>query len=213
MPRRSQPPADKPKPAAEADLSQLPLEERRALTVRKAILPAIAASAAHMEKHISTATVGAYLDDFAQRAGGPGDAVEETIIRQLAQADLVVGQLLAKANTADNALVAQAYGGVACRLLGEIRKLALALKDYRSTDEPRRTTIVHQVTHVEQQNVAERQEVVYSREDGDEGRVSMRCADTEVSPVTKSDRFHEDDRLNPDGPRTRSRKQEAAAPA
>ncbi len=189
------------KPTTEAPKSNHeendPLYERRVMTMRKAIIPGITASAAHLEKHVSTQTVGAYVYDFAQRAGGCNDPVEEVIVRQLAQADLVVGQLLGKANNADNPLAAAAYGSTACRLISEVRRLALALKTYRASDEPRRTTIVHQVSHIGQQNVADRQEVVYNREGGDgtnEGRVSMKCEDSKLfSRSNHEDRFAQEE--------------------
>lgn len=140
--------------------------------------------------------VGAYLDDFAERAGGPADPVEEAMVRQLAQADMVIGQMLMQANIAKTPQAASAYGNVGCRLLGEFRKLALALKDYREDTGHRRTTVVHQVTHVGQQNIAEQQHVNYRQENGDEGGVSMNCSDTELGlNVSPKDHNHGHDRF------------------
>lgn len=163
----------------------LTLEQRRVLTVQKAILPSITTGALNMERHADAPMVGAYLDDFAKRAGGPTDPVEEAMVRQLAQADMLVGQMLMQANIAKTPQAAAAFGNVGCRLLGEFRKLAISLKDYRSDNHQRRTTVIHhEVTHVGQQNIAEQQHVDYHREGGDEGGVSMNCYDTELG--TKS---------------------------
>lgn len=193
-------------PASDAGHTEDPLWDRRIATMRKAILPSLVANAVHLEKHISTPTVGAYMDDFAQRAGSIKDPVEEVIVRQIAQADLIIGQLLAQTTRATNALAAQTYGTTACRLIAEVRRLALALKQYRSSDESRKTTIVHQVTHVGQQNIATKQDVAYSREGSDqpddEGRVSMKCEDSKLSS-----RSNHEDRFPQEEPSSRHRRQ------
>lgn len=185
-------------PASDSGHPEDPLRDRRIETMRKAIIPSIVADAVHLDKHVSTPTVGAYMDDFAQRAGGIDDPVEEVIVRQIAQADLIIGQLLAQTTRAQNAPAAQTYGNTACRLIAEVRRLALALKQYRSSDESRKTTIVHQVTHVGQQNIATKQDVAYTREGSDEadgeGRVSMKCEDSKLSNrSTHEDRFTEEE--------------------
>ncbi|MEX2216524.1 MAG: hypothetical protein WD768_20595 [Phycisphaeraceae bacterium] len=203
-------------PASNADQED-PLWDRRVATMRKAVIPSIVAGAVKLEKHVSPTTIGAYMEDFAHRAGGIDDPIEEVIVRQIAQADLIIGQLLEQTTRAVNALAAQAYGSTACRLISEVRRLALALKKYRNSDEPRKTTIIHQVTHVGQQNIAAKQDVAYSREGNDdadgEGRVSMHSADTKQTSVNKGAHLDDYDRLQLDQPARRSRRYEAAAQA
>lgn len=196
---QQQPRAESPPAGVANDQGQRPeltLQQRRALTLRKVVLPSIANGALNMQDHVDAPTVAAYLDDFAERAGDPTDPVEQAMVRQLAQSDLVIGQLLMAANIAKTPQAASAYGGLGCRLLGEFRKLAISLKDYREDNQQRRTTVVHQVTHVGQQNIAEQQHVNYRQDKSNEGGVSMNCSDTELglNAATK-DQNHEHDRF------------------
>ena len=63
------------------------------------------------------------------------------LIEQLAMAHHAVGRLHWKAATAGTLEAAAVYLGAACRLTGEFRKSALALKGYRAPATPQVTVI------------------------------------------------------------------------
>lgn len=106
-----------------------------------------------------------YLQQLMEDAGQPSDPVVRIMLEQLVMVHHKIGRLnrlSADATTLEEAKVYDA--GSAC-LLGELRRLALAIKDYRSP------TPTQHVTLVRQQNVAQNQQVAL---------VDGRSRDTEV---------------------------------
>ena len=94
-----------------------------------------------------------YLQQLMEDAGQPSDPVVRIMLEQLAMAHHKIGRLnrlSAEATTLDEAKVNDAAS--AC-LLGELRRLALAIKEYRSPAPTQHVTLV------KQQNVAQHQQV------------------------------------------------------
>lgn len=77
------------------------------------------------------------------------------LVEQIALAHHNIGRLHVQAARAETIQQANAYNSAAARLLAEFRRSVLALKSYR---EPPTT---RQVTVVQQQNVAENQQVAF----------------------------------------------------
>lgn len=106
-----------------------------------------------------------YMQQLMEDAGQPSDPVVRIMLEQLAMVHHKIGRLnrlSADATTLEEAKVYDA--GSAC-LLGELRRLALAIKDYRSP------TPTQHVTLVKQQNVAQNQQVALV--DGRPGRIEV----------------------------------------
>jgi hypothetical protein len=96
-----------------------------------------------------------YVTQLLKDAGDPTDPVERMMIEQIALAHHNIGQLYVRAAVATNADQVQVYYAAAARLTSEFRRLALAWKAYR---EP---TPAKNVVLVEQQNVAQHQQIAY----------------------------------------------------
>jgi len=94
------------------------------------------AASAGVFPQFETAAFTAYVEALRRDAGDPGDPIEGMLIEQLAMAHHAVGRLHWKAATAGTLEAAAVYLGAACRLTGEFRKSALALKGYRAPATP-----------------------------------------------------------------------------
>jgi hypothetical protein len=96
-----------------------------------------------------------YMEQLLVDCGDTADPIERMLIEQIALAHHNIGRLHVQAARAESIQQANAYNSAAARLLAEFRRAILALKAYR---EPPTTK---QVTVVQQQNVAESQQVAY----------------------------------------------------
>jgi len=94
-----------------------------------------------------------YMEKTLRDAGNPQDPVEAMMIEQVTIAHHNVGRLLMAAAAAETIEQAKLYNDAATKLLGEFRRLALAIKEYR---EP---TAARQFTLIRQQNVAREQQI------------------------------------------------------
>lgn len=90
----------------------------------------------------------AYRDQLVRDAGNPGDPIEVMMIEQAALAHHQIATLHVRAAAATTVEATKAYQAVACRLMGEFRRLVLALQTYRAPARPKQFTVV------KQQNVA-----------------------------------------------------------
>jgi len=94
-----------------------------------------------------------YMHNTLREAGAPRDPVERMLIEQITLAHHNIGRLHSSAAAAKTVDEAKVYNAAAAKLLGEFRRTALALKQYR---EP---TPARQYTMVRQQNIAAQQQV------------------------------------------------------
>jgi hypothetical protein len=99
-------------------------------------------------KHVTELGFKCYRDRFLAAAGNPTDPVEVMLLEQLMLANHQINTLYAQAAESSAIEDKEVYNSAAARLLGEFRRMALALKEYRTSTAPKQLTVV------EQQNVA-----------------------------------------------------------
>lgn len=90
----------------------------------------------------------AYHDNMLEAAGQPTDPIEAMLIEQLLWAHHRLGHLHLQATSAQAPEAAALYNAAAARLMGEFRKMTLALREYRTPAVSKHLTVV------KQQNVA-----------------------------------------------------------
>ena len=105
--------------------------------------------------HISPQAYAPYMEKLLVDCGNPVDPIEQMLVEQITLAHHNIGRLHVQAARASSVQEANAYNSAAARLLAEFRRTVSTLKSYR---EPPTTK---QVTVVQQQNVAENQQVAY----------------------------------------------------
>lgn len=122
--------------------------------VRSLAFPAAMASSVPMGKEVGASGFKLFLDGLTKDAGVTTDPVERMLVEQLALAHHRVAQLHAQAEQATEADLVKVYLTAAIRLTGELRRLALALRQYRDPAPKRSFTVVRQQNLVGQQQVA-----------------------------------------------------------
>ena len=85
-----------------------------------------------------------FRDKFVRDAGDPTDPVEQMLLEQLMLAHHHIGRLHQKAAEARTPEAAKVFYGALTRLQGEFRRLALALRLYRSPVKSKQFTVVRQ---------------------------------------------------------------------
>ena len=204
-------PADvrQPKPAPQPDdFSDLTDRQRQAMTVRDAVIPALMQTAIAPAGSIDGTTARGYRDQLLQDMGDPTDALERMLIEQAALAHVMTMQLHASTAMAKTPEGAGVYAAAAARLMAELRRTILAVREYRT---PLTRPVV---TKIEQQNVAHTQAVSYVG--GTDDGASMACrekieADGKQGsiPAETNDGNPDDDEIP--GPRGRWSAQPAVA--
>lgn len=96
---------------------------------------------------------------------GVKDPVEKMLVQQFTVAHHRLFQLHTQAAETQNLEAVKVYNAAAARLQGEIRRLALAIRQYRAPVATRTFTVV------EQQNVATKQEVTYVAQGADQKKL------------------------------------------
>jgi hypothetical protein len=96
------------------------------------------------EKLAGSVGVKLALDDFLKRAGSPVDPVEQCLLEQYFLAHHRLAQLQAEASTAKNLEGSKILNAAAVRLLSELRRLALSIRQYRAPVAARSFNVVHQ---------------------------------------------------------------------
>jgi hypothetical protein len=149
--------------------------QRKANIIRILAFPAAMAAAVPVAKDIGSAAFKVYLDELILEAGQPTDPVEIMLLEQLTLAHHRVAQLHAQAEQAKSFEEMKIVSTAAARLTGEVRRLALALKQYREPSGRRQFTVVRQ------QNVsAGGQQVAYfSQTDKSQSRIPFNNVSTE----------------------------------
>ena len=105
--------------------------------------------------HILPQAYAPYMEKLLVDCGNPVDPIEQMLVEQITLAHHNIGRLHVQAARAESIQQANAYNSAAARLLAEFRRTVSTLKSYR---EPPTTK---QVTVVQQQNVAENQQIAY----------------------------------------------------
>jgi hypothetical protein len=123
--------------------------------------------------------VAAYRDQFLADAGAPTDPLERVMIEQVATCHAMLMYTHSYHTMCDRVDHREIYSNAGANMMAELRRMVLAIKDYRTSP------VRPQVTKIEQQNISHQQEVSYvapgSRADG----VTMACRDN-VKPRHKS---------------------------
>lgn len=104
----------------------------QANALREGAFPALMATAVGLDRYFDTAAYRVYLGRVLKDLGDPADPIERMLIEQLCLAHFRTAQLHAGAGQAQGAEAVKAYNAVAARMLGELRRTALALKAYRT---------------------------------------------------------------------------------
>lgn len=134
-----------------------------------------------MEDMASPLAARRYVEQLLAESKKTDDPVEVMMIQQLILAHHRVANLHVSAATAEKVDTREKYSAMAQRLLAEFRRLALALREYRSPATGRQSTVVHRIDRVDQLNHAEAtQDISYAKAAGPGGGVSMTCSDTEL---------------------------------
>jgi len=121
--------------------------EREADLIEHAIFAASLAGAVSSGNRVGPNGYRIYLERLLKRAGDPQDPIERMLIKQMALAHFRVAQLHVQAAEATTAEDAKQYSTMAIRLAGELRRTALAIRQYRQP------TTKH-YTMVKQQNLS-----------------------------------------------------------
>ncbi len=113
---------------------------KQAEALRKVVFPSCMATALGLDLRIGPAGYQRYLEQLLLEAGSPSDPIERMMVEQLALAHFRVGQLHVGAAQAKSVEVVKLYNSATARLLGEFRRTALALRDYRGSGTKKRDT-------------------------------------------------------------------------
>jgi len=123
--------------------------------VKGCIFPAALASAVPFGDAVGPNGWKMYRDWLVKASGDPSDPIEVLMIEQIALAHFRVGQLHAKAESAESTEAVKAYSSAAIRLTGEFRRLSLALRQYRQPTQTKHFTVVKQQNLAESQQIAQ----------------------------------------------------------
>ena len=149
--------------------------QRKADIIRDVAFAAAMASSIPVANDIGAAAFKVYQDGLLREAGSPSDPIERMLIEQFTLAHHRVGQLHAQAENAKRIEGSKVYTTAAVRLLGELRRLALAIKQYREPSAKKQFTVVRQ------QNVSNGgQQVAYLDQSGTpQGQIPFNHASNE----------------------------------
>ena len=155
-------------PEQQAVMDQLQI---KAKIIRDMAFPAAMAAAIPLTKEIDSAAFKVYRDRLLQDAGSPTDPIEIMMVEQIMLAHHRVAQLHIKAEEARTVDEFKVYSTAATRLLGEMRRSALALKQYRQPTPNRQFTVI------KQQNNAQGQQIAYLDQQGNELQAQIPFSD------------------------------------
>ncbi len=149
--------------------------QHKAGVIRNLAFPAAMATAIPVAQDIGAGAFKVYRDGLLREAGSPTDPVEVMLVEQISLAHHRVAQLHAQAEQSKTIEGAKVYSTAATRLTGEVRRLALALKQYREPSGKKQFTVVRQ------QNVsAGGQQVAYLDQGGPpQGQIPFNSAGSE----------------------------------
>jgi hypothetical protein len=116
----------------------------QAEVLKDGAFPAFMASALGLDRHIEATAYRVYLGRVLKDLGDPADPIERMLVEQLCMAHFRTAQLHVGAGQAQGAEAVKLYNAIAARMLGEMRRTALALKAYRTgvpAGQPRGATL------------------------------------------------------------------------
>ncbi|MCL2647948.1 MAG: hypothetical protein FWD61_13195 [Phycisphaerales bacterium] len=122
--------------------------ERDAARVRRVLLPSCLAAVIGKPDVLGDAGIIQAFEDIVADAGAPTDPIERMMLEQLILCHYRLAILQAEASGSKTPESVKIYNAAATRLMSELRKFALALRDYRLG--PNRKS----VAFIRQQNVA-----------------------------------------------------------
>ena len=142
-------PAERPQDAGHPKLTAqqyaaLAKAEREADIIQDALFAASMAGAISASNGVSSSGFKVFLERLLKQAGNPTDPVERMMIEQLALAHHRIAQLHVQAAEADTVDAAKQYTAMAIRLTGELRRMSLAIKQYRQPTSTKHFTVVRQ---------------------------------------------------------------------
>src|SRR5262249_41618823 len=103
--------------------------------LREAVFPATMAAALSPSNQVEAGGYRVFLERIFEESGNPTDPIERMMIQQLALAHYRIGELHIEAANAKGTETTKLYTTATGKLLGEFRRLALALREYRSRPE------------------------------------------------------------------------------
>ena len=166
------PPSAAEAPSAHKSASEVRMtrEERDARVVAEVVIPAALSSILSIPE-VGPLGVKAYMEKFVMDAGVARDPVERVLLEQLVLAHHRLARLHARAAEATHTDAIRVLNAAAIRLLGEVRRTALAIRTYRLPPGTKSFSVVHQ------QNVvaAGEQKVTYVDQSADQKKVSLQC--------------------------------------
>ena len=173
----SPPPAPMP-PGARTGASQAEIDARM---VAELAVPG-ALSVILGEELAGRVGVKLAFEDFLKRAGAPVDPVEQCLLEQYFLAHHRLARLQADASAAKNLEGSKILNAAAVRLLSELRRLALSIRQYRAPLAARAFSVIHQ------QNVAAsggQQDVKFVQDPA--GKETLVCRDGPNDPGKEDD--------------------------
>jgi hypothetical protein len=108
----------------------------RAMFLKSGVFASQMSTTIQLDKSFDPAAFHAYLDQLMIDTGSPTDPVERILIEQIAMAHLRVGDLSVLASGARGDEPIKILNSATARLIGEVRKTALALAAYRERKQP-----------------------------------------------------------------------------
>ena len=118
--------------------------EREADIIQDVLFAASMAGSISAGDSVSSSGFKVFLERLLKQAGDPTDPVERMMIEQLALAHYRIAQLHVQAAKADTVDAAKQYSAMAIRLTGELRRMSLAIKQYRQPTSTKHFTVVRQ---------------------------------------------------------------------
>ncbi len=139
------PPASGPGPNSEQPMPRAD-PETGARILRSASGPAVLATLAgpQLKRLVPLESYKRYRDEVLADLDQKSDAIEQFLVEEILWAHQRLGQLHVDAASAKAPEMIEAFNTAAVRLMGEVRRTALALREYRSPIAPKVINVVKQ---------------------------------------------------------------------
>ncbi|WP_339612795.1 hypothetical protein, partial [uncultured Rubinisphaera sp.] len=125
-------------------LAALNKAEREADVIEEVLFAASMAGSVSVGNQVGPNGFKVYLQRLLKQAGDPDDPLEQMMIEQTALAHHRIAQLHVKAAEAETVDAAKQYSTMAIRAMGELRRIVLAIKQYRQPTKTKHFTVVKQ---------------------------------------------------------------------